>query len=88
MSCRGMAAGGQPGPWLMATGAISSWRRRWSVAGAPRAGFPLATSGPSRGVRQQGLTRHKRGDDAVAPIQRGDAPRLPPRRAAAQPAPG
>lgn len=31
-------AGGQPHLWLMATGATSSWRGRWSVVGVPHAG--------------------------------------------------
>lgn len=31
-------AGGQPRLWLMATGATSSWRGRWSVVGVPRSG--------------------------------------------------
>lgn len=47
VSCRGVAAGGQPGPCLMATGAISSWRGRSSVAGTLRAGFPRPSPVPA-----------------------------------------
>lgn len=56
--------------------------------GDPSCWLSPAISGAGRGVRRRGLTPHKPGDDAVAPVQRGDALRLPPRHAAAQPAPG
>lgn len=61
------------GPWLVAPGAVSSWRR-WSVVGTPRAGV---TSGPGRGVWQRGQAWGQCG----VPCLVCDAPSLPPRRA-------
>lgn len=60
----GWHPGGQPRPWLMATGAISGWRGRWSMVGLLVLAFPghlgswLARTHPGR----------VGGDDVVAPI--------------------